>query len=119
MTDRQMETYLRENGYPEHIVRAGRKGLVARWNKFVDEVAKGYKLGLEDYRNDLDLRGIISMAGIENDVADADQRLRALLKPASKPIWESGVGDAFWDQGYPRNASGDLLDDLIAEGLAE
>jgi hypothetical protein len=34
-------------------------------------------------------------------------------------VWESGVEDAFWDYGYPRNASGELLGDLRDEGLAE
>src|SRR5258708_3423698 len=55
MTDAELVEYLRENGYPEHICRAGRAGLLAKWAAFVDEVERGYKLGLEDYRNDLDL----------------------------------------------------------------
>ena len=58
MTDQEMTDYLRENGYPEHVVKAGRKGLVDRWRKFVEEVERGYKFGLEDYRNDLDLRAM-------------------------------------------------------------
>ena len=62
MTDEEMIAYLRENGYPEHVVRAGRTGLIERWGKFVGEVERGYKFGLEDYRNDLDLRGIICYA---------------------------------------------------------
>ena len=65
MTDEEMAAYLRENGYPEHIVRAGRAGLIERWAKFVAEVERGYKFGLEDYRNDLDLRGIIAMLGLD------------------------------------------------------
>ena len=65
MTDDEMTAYLRENGYPEHVVRAGRNGLIERWGKFVGEVERGYKFGLEDYRNDLDLRGIISMLGMD------------------------------------------------------
>ena len=49
MNDAEMQQYLRENGYPEHVVKAGRKGLIERWNKFVDEVERGYGFGIEDY----------------------------------------------------------------------
>ena len=38
MTDRGLAEYLRENGYPEHICRAGAPGLLVRWTEFVDEV---------------------------------------------------------------------------------
>jgi hypothetical protein len=117
MNDRELEAYLRDNGYAEHVCRAGRKGLVDRWTKFVDEVEAGYELGLEDYRNDLDLRAIIAMAGLEADAQGADKRLKALLTGTDKRVWESSHENAFWDYGYPRNASGDLLEDLKAEGL--
>ncbi len=119
MNDAEMISYLRENGYPEHVVKAGRRGLVERWNKFVDDVGKGYKLGLEDYRNDLDLRGIISMVGLEDEVREADAELELLLTKRTVRVWESGVEDSFWDYGYPKNASGELLGDLREEGLAE
>lgn len=121
MTDRQLREYLDENGYPEHIRKAGRKGLIAKWTAFVAEVERGYSFGLEDYRNDLDIRGILALAGLDadEDVIAADQRFRAILTAKSKRVWESGSpGRAFWDYGYPKNASGDLLDDLRAEGLA-
>ena len=56
MTDAEIRDYLRDNGYPSHIVRGGREGLVRRWRQFVTEVEQGYEFGLEDYRNDLDVR---------------------------------------------------------------
>src|ERR1051326_7402225 len=68
MTDAELRDYLQQNGYPEHIWSAGRDGLVARWRKFVAEVERGYKYGLEDYRNDLDLRAVISLVGLDDDV---------------------------------------------------
>jgi hypothetical protein len=117
MTDPEMSAYLRENGYPEHIVRAGRKGLIERWRKFVGEVEHGYKFGLEDYRNDLDLRGIISMLGMDEEVSELDKRLEALLIEREKRIWESSAADPFWDFGYPRNAGDQLLEDIRKEGL--
>jgi hypothetical protein len=118
MTDQEMSAYLRENGYPEHVVRAGRKGLIERWAKFVAEVERGYKFGLEDYRNDLDLRGIISMLGMEEEVTELDKRLEALLSHRDKRVWESSAADPFWDFGYPRNAGPQLLEDLKNERLA-
>jgi hypothetical protein len=117
MTDAALAEYLRENGYAEHICRAGRAGLLARWKRFVDEVERGYKLGLEDYRNDLDLRGVIALAGLGAEAASDDERLRLLLTATDKRVWESSPEDAFWDWGYPWNASGELLDDLESEGL--
>lgn len=119
MNDSELAAYLRENGYPEHICRAGRKGLLDRWKRFVDEVERGYKLGLEDYRNDLDLRGIIALAGLDAEADADDRRFRSLLTATRDRVWESTHENAFWDWGYPSNASGELLADLKAEGLVE
>jgi hypothetical protein len=118
-TDEQIVDYLRDNGSPPHIVRGGRAGLIERWQKFVGEVEEGYRLGLEDYRNDLDLRGIIETLGLADDEAtrNADERLAAVLTPASKRLWESCDGNPFWDFGYPKNARGELLADLRREDL--
>lgn len=117
MTDEQMVAYLRQNGYPEHVVRAGRAGLIDRWRKFVESVEHGYKLGLEDYRNDLDLRGIIAMLGLDADVQELDRRFEAMLTDREKRVWETSAGEPFWDFGYPLNAQDELLDDLKKEGL--
>ena len=113
-----VDEYLRENGYPEHLIRAGRKGLIERWGKFVGEVEHGYKLGLYDYRNDLDLRGIIAMLGLDAEVSDLDRRFEALLIQRDKRVWESSAEAPFWDFGYPSNADDQLLEDLKGEGLA-
>jgi hypothetical protein len=118
MTDDEMAAYLRENGYPEHVVRAGRAGLIERWAKFVGEVERGYRFGLEDYRNDLDLRGIIAMLGLDAEVAEVDQRFEQLLIHRDKRLWESSAASPFWDFGYPQNAGPQLLEDIHAEGLA-
>ena len=117
MTDEEMNAYLRQNGYPEHVVRAGRKGLVERWGKFVAEVERGYRFGLEDYRNDLDLRGIIAMLGLDAEVAELDRRFEMQLIARDKRVWESSAADPFWDFGYPSNAGAQLLEDLSSEGL--
>jgi hypothetical protein len=118
MTDDEIQAYLRENGYPEHLVRGGRAGLLQRWSKFVEQVERGYPLGLEDYRNDLDLRAIIALAGAEDEAVHAlDQRFERMLTARTVRVWESAAGDPPWDFGHPKNAGPDLLDDLRAEGL--
>jgi hypothetical protein len=117
LTDLEMAAYLRENGYPEHVVRAGRAGLIERWRKFVEEVERGYKLGLEDYRNDLDLRGILAMLGLDADVRELDLRFEAVLTDREKRVWESSAAAPFWDFGYPKNAGPRLLEDIHNEGL--
>jgi hypothetical protein len=117
MTDDQIRDYLRHNGYAEHLWHEGRAGLVQRWRTFVEEVEKGYPLGLYDYRNDLDLRSVLSEVGLDNDVKDLDERFEKLLKDRKKRVWESAKSDAFWIFGYPKNASGELLEDLKSEGL--
>ena len=119
MTDQEMADYLRQNGYPEHIVRAGRTGLMERWRKFVEEVERGYRFGLEDYRNDLDLRGILTLAGLDEEVSELDLRLQAMLTGKEQRVWETSASNPFWDFGYPKNAQGALLDDLRAEGMLQ
>jgi hypothetical protein len=120
MNDAELLAYLQENGYPPHLAREGRAGLVRRWREFVEQVERGYRLGLEDYRNDLDVRGILELAGAAGEeVRGLDERLRALLVPAQQRVWESAPGNPFWDYGYPRNAGEELTADLKAEGLAE
>lgn len=120
MSDARVQQYLRENGYPEHVVRGGRIGLARRWREFVEQVERGYRLGLEDYRNDLDIRGILRQAGAEDhEIRALDERLRSVLSPARKRIWESAPGDPFWDFGYPQNCGEELRQGLIEEGLIE
>src|SRR5688572_18859403 len=109
MNDAETRAYLRDNGYPEHIVRGGKAGVIDRWKRFVEEVERGYEFGLEDYRNDLDIRGVIRLIEAEEEVADADQRFLAMLTNTDKRVWESGEGNPLWDFGYPRNASRRLL----------
>jgi hypothetical protein len=110
-----VDEYLRENDYPEHVIREGRTGLVRKWREFVEQVERGYKLGLEDYRNDLDVRAILAQAGAEDEeVVALDERLKKLLVACDKRVWESAPGEPFWDFGYPHNAGPQLMEDLRA-----
>ena len=51
--------YLRKRGAPEHIVKSGLGGLVRSWERTVDEIETGYKWGLEEWLNDLDVRTLV------------------------------------------------------------
>lgn len=115
--DEEVRAKLRARGAADYIVREGAEGLLARWREFVDAVESGYRFGLDDYRNDLDIRSLIEAVGLGAEVAGEDARLRALLVTASQPVWSSDAAGAFWVSGYPRNASGELLRDLRAAGL--
>jgi len=118
MTEGEIQDYLRDNGYPEHLVREGGAGLIRRWREFVGQVEHGYPFGLFDYRNDLDARAIIRLAGAESDEVRAlDERLKPLLTATNVRVWESAAGDPFWDFGYPHNAGPELLEDLRSEEL--
>jgi hypothetical protein len=90
-----------------------------RWREFVEQVERGYPLGLEDYRNDLDIRAILRLAGAEDEpeLTALDERLKNLLTSTDCRVWESASGDPFWDFGYPVNAGDELLDGLREEGL--
>ena len=54
---------------------------------------------------------------INTEVRDADERFEKLLTARDKRVWESSGDNPFWDFGYPKNAAGELLQDLKAEGL--
>jgi len=109
---------LRERGVAAHVLRAGADGLIARWRTFVEQAEGGYPLGLDDYRNDLDIRSLIAFTELDSEVAPEDDRFRKLLIHTRQAVWESDTPHAFWVCGYPKNASGALLKDLRREGLA-
>ena len=56
---------------------------------------------------------------LEKEVAAYDARFEALLVNRDTRVWESSSGNPFWDFGYPKNASRELLEDLENEGLVE
>jgi hypothetical protein len=108
---------LLERGAAAHVVRGGAEGLIAAWRRFVDQVEAGYPLGLDDYRNDLDVRTLIGAAGLNDEVAGEDARLRRMLVHTDVAVWSSDIPNAFWVLGYPGNASGELLSELKASAL--
>ena len=115
--DDEVRAKLRARGAADYIVREGAEGLLARWREFVNAVESGYRFGLDDYRNDLDIRSLIEAVGLGAEVASEDARFRQLLRPSGESVWSSDAADAFWVKGYPRNASGELLRDLRSAGF--
>ena len=90
-----------------------------QWREFVEQVERGYPLGLEDYRNDLDVRAILMLAdAADEEVRALDERFYKLLTATNVRVWESAEGAPFWDFGYPSNAGADLMTDLREEGFA-
>ena len=82
MTEREIKQFLEDNGYPAHVIKGGKKGLLNRWRHFVDEVEAGYRAGLEDYRNDLDIRSILAVLQLDAEAAEDDARLKKMLAHA-------------------------------------
>ena len=119
MTDSEIVGYLDDNGYPPHVVEGGRAGLLIRWRQFVEEVETGYRHNLHNYRNDLDIRGLIRLFQLDGEVAAHDLRFEGMLVDRERRVWESGADAPFWDFGYPRNLSGALRRDLLREGLID
>jgi hypothetical protein len=52
--------FLARRGSPDFVVNAGLPGLVRRWNQTARQVRRGYRMGLEEYLNDLDGRQLIA-----------------------------------------------------------
>ncbi len=117
MTEEDLADYLEGSGYPAHLVRGGSQGLISRYKKFVEEVEQGYPYGLDDYRRDLDLRGVIETVGLSGEVVEEDARLEEMLTQREVRVWESSSGNPNWDFGFPRNAPRELLRGLKFAGL--
>lgn len=122
--------YLEKRGCAAHLCEGGLAGLVDRWEAIVEEVRSGYALGLEDYLNDLDLRGILqgalAVAGgaganrFRQRTAAADSRfLEGTVE--CRPLWGAArqhAGDApWWTRRRPRHPGEELAADLGREGL--
>jgi hypothetical protein len=89
--------FLRKRGCPEHVVRGGLRGLVESWDEVVRSVEEGYRLGLDDYLNDMDGRQLIEEV-LHTAPADekktflkrirqADAKMQWLVKPAGRCLW--------------------------------
>lgn len=96
--------------------KPNRKQLTQKWKAFVESVEAGYRFGLYDYRNDLDVRSLLGHTQ-DPEIAQLDTRFKAALTAKTKKVWESDLSDAFWCYGYPKKTNAEFKQDLKAEGL--
>lgn len=116
-TEKQVADLLRARGVPAHVNEGGATGLLTRWHTFVLQAEAGYGFGLDDYRNDLDLRSLIALTGLDAAAAEDDARFRVLLTQPHLEVWSSDAPHAWWTRGYPVNSGPDLLADLRAASI--
>lgn len=122
--------YLERIGASRSVVEAGLEGLVESWERVVEEVARGYRLDLDSYLNDLDVRQLIEevlnvaeasdRAKARERLAIADRRMKTVVKPAGRCLWGERVAEEagwtaeqnWWYFSQPITAGSDLLGDL-------
>ncbi len=127
---------MKEKGCGQHIVDRGFVSLVESWEQTVREVQGGYRQGLEDYLNDLDVRQLIAEATdrfareipdyVHERVAQADHIMRSVTGPAGGCLWGENLANEegwtpeqnWWYFSRPLQAEPELLseiDELISQ----
>jgi hypothetical protein len=91
--------------------------LVARWKKFVSDVATdGHTRNwlIDDYWALLETREAIHTLGIDDLVSEADRRFRVLLTSTEikHHYSERKSNYDFWNYGYPKNSTGFFLEQI-------
>ena len=114
--------YLIERGVRPDLVGGGLTGLVERWTNIVDEISRGYRLTLDDYLNDMDVRDIIAGAltvanpgeheEVANSLAQADRKLRELTKASPSLLENPPSLERWWYWRRPKKAGPSLTRDL-------
>ncbi len=122
--------FLKGRGCPARVVRGGLKGLVENWERIVECVAKGYRLGLDDYLNDMDGRQLLEEAlavAPERErerwidrLRAADTRMKKQVVPAGRCLWGDEVAEAedwspeknWWYFMKPLKGGRELLADI-------
>lgn len=125
-----IQKFLKEKGCGQQIVDRGFIGLVESWEQTVREVESGYRHGLDDYLNDMDVRQLIAGASdrfaseipdfMHERVAQADQRMRSATAPAGVCLWGESLAQEegwtaeknWWYFSRPLQAEPELLADI-------
>lgn len=132
-TPEAVRSMLRERGCPDWLVNGGIDALVERWTGTVSTVETGYPFTLDDYLNDLDLRGLLedaldvagpSASQSRAEIAAIDDRFRAVTE-SSPCLWGSDVefeeGHSpereWWYYRRPTQLTDDLREELDRWGL--
>lgn len=126
-----VSNYLRSRGWDDETVSAGLDGLVGLWAAAVEQVARTeYKLTLDDYLNDLDVRDALAGAlvvatreqrgAVEERVRVADVMFLAASYAVEQCLWGGEIAaenswDAeshWWYYRVPRKRGAELERDL-------
>ena len=119
--------FLKNRGCPEHVVQGGLRGLTEGWEEVVRSVEEGYRLGLDDYLNDMDGRQLLEEAlhvapsGDKREylkrIRQADGKMQWLVRPAGRCLWGDETARQegwtakknWWYFSRPVNAGEELL----------
>jgi len=79
---------LKERKAADHVVKGGLEGLVDGWETTVKTAQKGYTLGLDEWRNEVDARNILAAA---MEVAHPAQKksMKLRLDAADAKFWKA------------------------------
>jgi hypothetical protein len=122
--------FLRRRGSPDTVVERGLPGLLEQWERAIEDVARGYPYGLDDYLNDLDGRQLLEealgaasdgeRARIRERLDAADARARSLMVNRERCLWGDEVARYhdwdrernWWYYAVPREPGKDLAEEL-------
>jgi len=122
--------FLRQRGCPDHVIKNGLRGLIENWEEVVESVARSYRLGLDDYLNDLDGRQLLEevlvvapkekRAEYLERLRRVDERMKTLVEPAGRCLWGDEVAESegwtagknWWYFSKPIHAGPELLSEI-------
>lgn len=126
----RVDAALRARGVADHVLAGGLAGLVESWERVAAELERGYTGGLDEWRNDMDVRDILAEAldaasaperrALGRRVRLADRRVRGRLMSAGCCVWGARVaanhgwsaGRQWWYFLEPRTKNAELARDL-------
>jgi len=121
--------FLKQRGCPPHVVDGGLPGLLSAWEKTAADVAGVYRLGLDDYLNDMDGRELLDAAwaaagdpereALGSHLEAADRKMKRHLLPPGPCLWGESEAAArgwtpeknWWYFRRPRRAGNDFETD--------
>lgn len=130
MASDPVRDFLEQMQCSKQLIRGGLKGLVEMWEEIVGQIEVGYKLGLDDYLNDMDGRQLLHdammLATVEQKkpflerVRKADERMLKAVEPANKCLWGREIAEEegwdeeenWWYYMKPRRANPELLEEI-------
>lgn len=57
--DDPIRKYCLQKGYAQHVVNGGLDYLITKWEYIAMRMASGYRFGIDDFRNNMDIRRIL------------------------------------------------------------